>query len=67
MYVVMLDLLIVVHIQHMIMLIELQKVVNQELKYCVVRLPHPYGNEPYQKLWMLFSYIFIALEIINIV
>jgi hypothetical protein len=61
----MLDLLIVVYIECMIMLIELQKVVNQELKHCVVRLPQPYQNEPYQKLWMVFSYIFIALEIIK--
>jgi len=47
------------------MLIELQKVVNQELKRCVGRLPQSLQNEPYQKLWVLFTYISIALEIIN--
>ena len=26
-------------------------------------LPHSYGNEPYQQLWMQVFYIFIALEI----
>jgi hypothetical protein len=29
----------------------------------VTRLPQSYPNEPYQKLWMWVSYIFIALEI----
>jgi hypothetical protein len=30
---------------------------------CAARLPQSYPNEPYQKLWMWASYIFIALEI----
>jgi hypothetical protein len=30
---------------------------------CVARLPQSYRNEPYQKLWMWVSYIFMALEI----
>jgi hypothetical protein len=30
---------------------------------CVARLPQSYRKEPYQKLWMSVSYIFIELEI----
>jgi hypothetical protein len=33
---------------------------------CAARLPQPYHNELYQKLWMWASYIFIALKQINI-
>jgi hypothetical protein len=48
------------------MQIELKKVLSQELNclfVCLARLPQSYPNELYQKLWMLVSYIFIALEI----
>jgi hypothetical protein len=41
----------------------LQKVLSQELSVCVARLPQSYLIEPYHKLWMQVSYIFIALEI----
>jgi hypothetical protein len=30
---------------------------------CVARLPQTFPNEPYQKLWLWVSHIFIALEI----
>jgi hypothetical protein len=50
-YAVMFSLLVVVYIQLMAMLIELKKVLSQELK-CVARLPQSYPKEPYQKLWM---------------
>jgi hypothetical protein len=45
-----LESLIVVYV--MIMLIELQKVLSQELKCCVARLQQSYQNELYQELWM---------------
>jgi len=70
----MLDLLIVAYVQFVIMLIELDTVqsvqktlyvnnLKKELFVCVARILQSYGNEPYQKLWLWFSYIFIALEI----
>jgi hypothetical protein len=61
---IMLDLLIV-YVQFMIMLIELKKMLSQELKclcsktksgtkvfVCVVSLSQSNPNEPYQKLWI---------------
>jgi hypothetical protein len=42
---------------------ELHKMLSQELSVCVARLPQSYLIEPYHKLWMRVSYIFIALEI----
>ena len=44
------------------MLIEWQKALSQEIKYLRRRLPQSCRNEPYQKLWMCVSYIFMALE-----
>jgi len=44
------------------MLMELQKVLSQEIKYLRRRLPQSYRNEPYQKLRMCVSYIVMALE-----
>jgi len=52
MYALMLNLLIVVHAQFVIVLIELQKLLSQELKCLRSRLPHSYGNELYQKVMM---------------
>jgi hypothetical protein len=61
-YAVMLDSLIVEYIQFVVILIELKKVLSQELVFvCIARLPQSYPNEPYQKLWMWVSCIFIAL------
>jgi hypothetical protein len=42
------NLLIIVYIQFMIILVELKRVLRQELK-CVARLPLSYQNEPYKK------------------
>jgi len=58
-----LDWLIVAYVQFVTMLTELQKVLSQEPSVCVARLPQPYQNEPYQKLWIWVSYIFISLYI----
>jgi hypothetical protein len=44
--------LILAHVQFVIMLIELKKVLSQELKCLLARLPQPYWNEPYQQLLM---------------
>jgi len=44
------------------MLIELKKVLSQELSFFVARLSQCYENELYPKLQMLVSYVFIALE-----
>ena len=63
MYALMLNLLIVVHAQFVIVLIELQKLLSQELKCLRTRLPHSYGNELYQKVMMWVCYIFIELDI----
>jgi hypothetical protein len=73
-YAIMLDFLIVAYAQLVIMLIELKKLISfwitlndnnlkQGVFVCVARLPLSYRNEPYRKLWMWVSYIFIALEI----
>ena len=50
----MLDSLIVAYV--VIMLTELQKVLSQELKGCVARLPQSCRNEPYQKLWRFLNF-----------
>jgi hypothetical protein len=63
MYAVMLDSPIVVYKQFMTVLIELQKVLSQELSVCVARLSQPNWNKLYQKPCMCISYIFTALEI----
>ena len=62
-YIVMLDSLMVAYVQLVIMLLELQKVLSQELKFffCVAKLPQSCWNELYQKVWMWASYIFISL------
>jgi hypothetical protein len=60
---IMLDLLIVVYVQFGIMLIELQKVLSQELKCCVATVPQSYWNELCQILWMWAPYVFIAVDI----
>jgi hypothetical protein len=73
-YAIMLDLLIVMCMQFVIMVIELetvlivQKTLNannlkKRLFVCVARMPQCYWNEQYRKLWLIFDYIFIALEI----
>jgi hypothetical protein len=49
-YAVMLDNLIAAYVQFVIRLIEIQKVINQELKcVCIARLPQSYRNEISQK------------------
>jgi len=50
----MLDSLIVEYVVIMVLL--LQKVLSQELKCCVTRLPQSYRNKPYQKLWMSLKF-----------
>lgn len=50
----MLDPLIVAYVVKM--LIVLQKVLSQELKCCITRLPQSYRNKPYQKLWMSLKF-----------
>ena len=48
----------------MILLIEFKKVLSQELKcVCSKTTYQSYWNEPYQKLWISVSYVFIALEV----
>jgi hypothetical protein len=59
---VMLDLLIVVNVQFVIMLIELQKVLSQELRCCVATVPLSYWNELCQMLWMWAPFIFTVVD-----
>ena len=58
----MLDSLILAEVQFVILLTELKKVLNQELK-CLCSKTQSYWNEPFQQLWMWVPHIFIALEI----
>ena len=51
-YAVMLDLLIAAYILHEIMLIELWKVLSQELKCLCSKTTTVLHNELYKKLWM---------------
>jgi len=75
-YAVTLGWIIVMYIQFVIMPIELKKVLGvqitlnannlkQTVFVCAASLSQSYLNEPYQKLWIFISYIFIALEINN--
>jgi len=61
-YGLMLVSLIAAYAQFVTMLLELEKGLSYEISVCVARLPSSYRNEPYQKLWMPISNIFIALE-----
>ena len=61
-YGLMLVLLIAAYAQFVKMLLELEKVLSQELSFCVAKLPSSHRNEHHQKLWMSVPYIFIALE-----
>jgi len=60
-YSIMLDSFMLAYVRIVIKLIELQKVLSQELNRCVASLPQSDGNEPYQKSCMRVSYILIAL------
>jgi len=60
---VMLDLLIVVNVQFVIMLIELQKLLRQELRCCVATVPSSYWNELCYILWLCAPFIFIVVDI----
>ena len=51
-YGVMLDLPIVAHVQFLIMLIELKRVLSLNKSVCVARLPQSCRNEEYQKIWI---------------
>ena len=62
-YAVMLDSLTAVYIQFMIMLIELQKVLSQELKCLCSNTTTVLSEWTIPKLWMWASYIFITFEI----
>jgi len=51
-YVVLLDSLIAAHVQFLIMLIELNKLLSRELKCLCRKAASPIGKEPYEKLRM---------------
>jgi hypothetical protein len=51
------------YVLSVIMLIELLTALILETNGCIASLPQVCPNEPYLKLWVLFSYMFIALEI----
>ena len=57
-YGIMLDSSIVVHVQFLIMLIELKSVLSLNKSVCVARLPQPYRNEEYQNLWIRTLYFY---------
>ena len=63
MYAIISDLLIVVYVLFVIMLIEVCKVIRQELKCLCSNTTTILLEGPNQKLWMRVSYILIALEI----
>ena len=58
-----LNLLILVNIQVVLMPVELQKVLSQELKFCVGTVPQSYWNDLCQILWMWAPCIFTAVDI----
>jgi len=62
-YAIISDLLVVVYVLFVIMLIEVYKVIRQELKCLCSKTAAIHLEGPNQKLWMWVSYILIALEI----